>query len=110
MQQNNYKKLPKKINNNNLLAAAVIFFFLAVFISSRYIPDPLPSEIKAYLQNEGYEVDDVEFTCITKNKVFGYGVYRSSRPILYENVPITKWKVYSTNFYVGTKYVVVPAE
>lgn len=104
-----YIDFHKEISKIKLLkTAAMLIILVTLLVGSRYHPDPVPYEIKTYLKSEGCNIDDVEFNCVEKNKMFGSGVYRSSRPVLFQGSFTDTWKTYSTNSLLGKRYVILP--
>lgn len=84
----------------------IIFLFILLIIAllatDYYLPDPNPKMIRTELQQQGYDVENVDFELVRRGDRFRERIYQSSIPIHYEGNDISQWTVARYSFFYGS--------
>lgn len=72
------------------------------------MPDPAPDKICQFLDQEGYDVNNICFEKVISRIGYLPDVYRSSKPVRYENRITDLWEVRCMANGIKVYYVIKP--
>lgn len=95
-------------NQELIIILTASFLLIIMTILGNKLPDPIPAKIERHLEKEGYNIENIKFTCITKDKRHNTVIYQSSEPIFYQGRYTELWKVHCTKLTVTVYYTILP--
>lgn len=82
---------------NTISTIAMICLLIVLLAISPYLPDSGPGIIKKELTKQGYHVENIDFTYVSKGSAYRELIYRSSEPIEYSGQSVSEWSVRSSS-------------
>lgn len=77
-------------------------------IAANKMPDPVPNKIRQFLEQEGYDVNDIGFKQVSVKVDLNSDVYRSDKSIYYHGFETDLWKIYRWATLTKVHYIIIP--
>lgn len=106
---NNINKENSKLTKEVLMQIiAILVLLLIVFIVDSKLPDTISTKIEKCLEEEGYNIENIQFIRVSRNRMEYPIKYQSSEPIFYNGHYTELWEVRTTKLYLIPRYIISP--